>query len=376
MVTRRKFISYSAGLGMTAALNPLKWPGKNPTENNASLKILILGGTSFLGPHQIAYALDRGHQVTTFTRGKTRPTIYSDIFDQVESLIGDRENNLEALKGRQWDVVIDNSGHRVHWTQKTAELLKDEVGLYVYTSSTGVFYPYLDSDIHEDHPVVLAKPENLNEEQDMEYSYGVMKANSELRVREIFGKERSIIIRPTYMMGPGDRSDRFTYWPIRLAQGGEVIVPGKPDDPVQYIDVRDVAEWMIRLIEDSNVGTYNTVGPPSTTGMLAFVYGVHAAFSSSCEFVHIDDYEFLKAHDVRWAIPWILPEGENFGSARINFAKALENGLTYRPLATSCQDIFKWWNSGVVPEERKKELLHGKGSLYSKRKLLLEGWRK
>lgn len=339
------------------------------------LKILILGGTSFLGPHQIAYALSRGHSVSTFTRGKTQSTIYQKLFREVEQLIGDRENDLEALKGRQWDAVIDNSGRKASWTRDTAQLLKDKVGLYLYTSSTGVYYPYLGDDIKEDTKLVLTVPGGLNEEQQIEYDYGVMKANSELEARKAFGAERTIAVRPTYMMGPADRTDRFTYWPVRLRRGGEVLVPGKALDPVQYIDVRDVANWMIRLIENRTVGTFNAVGPASATGMQAFVYGAHAAFSSAATFVSIPDYDFLLKHKVPYAIPWIMPTGENYGSARTNPQLGIQNGLTYTPLANSVQDIYEWWDSEAVSDERRTRMISGAESLMAREAEILQAWK-
>ncbi|GJM32606.1 MAG: hypothetical protein DHS20C18_16070 [Saprospiraceae bacterium] len=340
------------------------------------LKILILGGTSFLGPHQIAYAMNRGHQITTFTRGKTEPTIYKKLFKEVEELIGDREDNLEALKGRKWDAVIDNSGRREKWTKDTAELLKDNVDLYLYTSSTGVYYPYLGSNIKEDTKLVLEVPDGINDYQKMEYGYGVMKTRSENVAKKIFGDDRTIIVRPTYMMGPADRTDRFSYWPVRLSRGGEVLVPGKNEDPVQYIDVRDVAGYMIRLIENRKSSTSNAVGPASATGMQAFVHGVHAAFSSPVSFVSIPNYQFLEEHDITDIIPWIAPIGENVGSALVNNERAIANGLTFTPLAKSVMDIYDWWHSDAVTEERRIKMVEGKDSIMRKEKDILATWKK
>lgn len=338
-----------------------------------TLNILILGGTSFLGPHQIAYALKRGHSISIFTRGKTQPTIYKKLFKKVEHLVGDRVNNLEALKGRKWDAVIDNSGHRAQWTKDSAELLKDNVPLYLYTSSTGVYYPYLGSNIKEDTKLVLTVPEGINEEQSLEYGYGVMKSNSENAAKKIYGEDRCIIVRPTYMMGPADRTDRFPYWPERLSRGGEILVPGKKDDPVQYIDVRDVAEWMIRLIENSNTGTFNAAGPASATGMHAFVNGAHAAFNSKADFVMVDNYDFLTKHKIPYSIPWIMPTGENYGSARVNIDHGVANGLTFRPLAKSIMDIHEWWHSDAVSEERRKKMVEQ--GLMAREKEILKAWR-
>jgi 2'-hydroxyisoflavone reductase len=334
-----------------------------------------LGGTSFLGPHQIAYALGRGHSITTFTRGRTQPTVHQELFRHVEPLVGDREDNLEALRGRTWDVVIDNSGNRAAWTAASAELLRDSVDLYVYTSSTGVYYPYRGSDIREDTEPVLVVPDGINEEQQMEYGFGVMKAKSEIEARRAFGNDRTLVVRPTYMMGPADRTDRFTYWPVRLASGGEVLVPGRGDDPVQYIDVRDVGEWMVRLAEDRVIGTFNAVGPPSATGMHRFVYGAHAAFSSAASFVMIPDYDFLIERRIPYVIPWIMPTGDNYGSARVNNERGIANGLVFRPLADSVQDIHEWWYSDAVSEERRTRMVSGERSLMAREADVIAAWR-
>ena len=338
------------------------------------MKILILGGTSFLGPHQIAYALQRGHQITTFTRGKTRPNIHGKLFDQVESLIGDRADNLRALENRKWDVVIDNSGHKSQWTKDTANLLQDNVENYVYISSTGVYYPYLSEDITESNSLVQQVPDRIDDIQKLEYGYGVMKTLSEQEAKKVYGEGRSLILRPTYMIGPGDRTDRFTYWPARLSLGGQIVVPGKHNDPIQYIDVRDVAEWIIRLIEKKTSGTFNVVGPISQTGMDAFVHGAHAAFSSAVNYIKISDYDLLKKYNVLDAIPWIMPIENNFGSAKINFDLAIENGLSLRPLAESIRSIHEWWNSGVISKERMEKLV-GPESLKGKESKLISEWK-
>lgn len=359
--TRREFLrrGLKAGIGLSVFSSPLfatapDIPYKT-SETPHPLNILILGGTSFLGPHQIAYALQRGHAVTIFTRGKTIPAVHKEVFKHVEHLTGDRENDLEALKGRKWDAVIDNSGRKAKWTKDAAELLKDHVDLYLYTSSTGVYYPYLKTDIKESTTPVLQVPEGISKVQFYEYDYGVMKANSEIEAGIAFGADRTIVVRPTYMMGPGDRTDRFTYWPVRLSKGGEVMVPGKMEDPVQYIDVRDVAQWMIRLIENRTTGTFNAVGPASPTGMHAFIFGVHAAFSSEVAFVMIPDYDFLLQQGILDKIPWIMPTGENYGSARINNKLGISNGLRFTPLADSARDIYDWWFSEAVPDERRQQ---------------------
>lgn len=380
--SRRKFLQTGltlgallplAGIPFNAAAAPRQYTDTKKALH--PLKILILGGTSFLGPQQIAYALNRGHRISTFTRGKTQPSVQKNIFDDVEQLIGDRENNLDALRGRKWDVVIDNSGNRLNWVKDTVELLKANTDLYIYTSSTGVYYPYFGKDIKEDTKPVLKVPVGITQTQKYEYDYGVMKANNENQVLNGFGKERTIIVRPTYMMGPGDQTDRFTYWPERLSLAGEVLVPGKPDDPVQYIDVRDVAEWMIRLAENRKAGTFNAAGPASATGMHAFVYGVHASFNSEVNFINISDYDFLTKHNILDPVPWIMPVGDNVGSALINTKFAVANGLTFRPLADSVRDIYNWWHSDAVPEVKRKKLISGPDTLMMKEKAIIAEWK-
>ena len=218
-------------------------------------------------------------------------------------------------------------------------------------------------------------PEGIDNVEAMEYGYGVMKAESEMEAINAFGDRRTIIVRPTYMMGPGDRTDRFTYWPIRIEKGGEILVPGKVNDPVQYIDVRDVAGWMIQLIENRNTGMFNAVGPASPIGMHAFIYGVHAAFGSAVSFVMVPDHDFLKKYNILDAVPWIMPTGNNFGSARVNNQLAIKNGLRYTPLASSCRDIFNWWYSDVIREDHRELLLDGSGSLMTREKEIIAGWK-
>ena len=342
------------------------------SEVDRKMKILILGGTSFLGPHQIAYALSRGHSVSTFTRGKTKPTIYNELFDQVEQLVGDRENDLKSLENGKWDLVIDNSGRNVDWTRKSAQLLKDKAELYLYTSSTGVYFPYLNGNIGEDTELVLKTPETLEDEMlKIEYDYGVMKSNSELETIKAFGKDRSIIVRPTYMMGPADKTDRFIHWPVRLAKGGEVLVPGKASDPVQYIDVRDVAEWMIRLGEEKLVGTYNAVGPQSVETISEFVQQAKSAFDAESTFVQVDNYDFLKENEVYYIVPWIMPDKYNYGSARVDNKKAMNAGLTIRDLNKSLTDLSEWWNAQDQErrdrfEQNPKTVLHREAEILKK----------
>jgi 2'-hydroxyisoflavone reductase len=312
-----------------------------------ALRILVLGGTSFLGPHQIRYALDRGHTITIFNRGRTEPRLFRDIFDRVEHIEGDRNESLDALKGRTWDAVIDNSGQRVEWARDAARLLAGSAKHYMYVSSTGVYLPYLTVGIDESVKPVLKDDPPLERP-----SYGVMKALSEIEVRNAF-PNGAIIMRPGYIVGPGDTSDRFPYWPVRLERGGDVLVPGKHGDPVQLIDVRDLTEFMIRLIEDGTTGTFNVVGPSARLSMAEFVYGAAASVSTPIRWHWVDDYDFLEQQKLPYAIPWIMPVGDETGSLSISNAAAKAKGLTFRPLATTVDDTLAWWHSDAVPAERR-----------------------
>ena len=188
------------------------------------LRILILGGTNFIGPHQVRAAVARGHEVTLFNRGITNP----DLFPDLETLIGDREGDFAALAGREWDVVIDNPANIPRWVRLSAEALSGSVGKYVFVSSTGVYVPYLTTDIHEDAPVdTIEDPET---EVVDGRTFGALKALAEDEARGAF-PDSHLVVRPTYIIGPGDPTDRYTYWPVRLAQGGEVLAPGNPVRP-------------------------------------------------------------------------------------------------------------------------------------------------
>jgi 2'-hydroxyisoflavone reductase len=339
------------------------------------MNILILGGTSLLGPYIVADALERGHSITTFTRGRTRPTVHQELFDEVEQLTGNRDGDLTALEGRTWDAVIDNSGYRVQWARDSAELLRDAVDLYLYTSSIGVYYPYTRDVLLETDTLNRDIPSGeLTEVQQLEYGYAVMKTRSEEVITEVFG-DRAILSRPTYMVGPGDRTDRFTYWPVRLPRGGEVLVPGKADDPVQFIDARDVAGFMVRLLEEGRTGAYNVAGPASPMGMHAFVHGAHAAFANPISYVTIPDYDFLAEQGVTEVVPWIPPVGDNYGTARASIEKAVAAGLDFTPLATTVRDTFEWWNSGVVSEERRVRMVSGEDSLMAREAEIIAAWR-
>ena len=373
--SRRDFIKKSIAAGIVIPLLGTSLLACE-TQKSKKLRILILGGTSFLGPHQIAYALKRGHSVSTFTRGKTKSSVHKELFSQVEQLIGDRNDNLKALEKGEWDVVIDNSGRNVKWTTDTAELLKDRAKLYMYTSSTGVYYPYLGENITEETKTLTKEPDTLeNEDEKLEYWYGVMKTNSENAAIKAFGKERTIIARPTYMFGPGDKTNRFIHWPVRLAKGGEVLVPGKADDLVQYADVRDVAEFMIRIAENNTIGKYNIAGPTKQQTMQEFANEAKGAFDVSTTIISIEDYDFLQKNKVHYLVPWIPPIGKNYGSSRTANKKAITAGLTFRNLKTSVKEMHDWWYSDALTQEERNKFEKDPNGILMNEQEILKKWK-
>lgn len=373
---RREFLESSLALGLAPLIPSHSLQDLiSLDESENKLNILILGGTSFLGPHQIAYALQRGHKVSIFTRGKTIPKIHQDLFSKVEKLVGDREDNLEALKNRKWDVVIDNSGRKTKWTEDTAQLLVDNVGYYMYTSSISVYYPFMGDDFSESRAVLTDIPGYAKEEEKPTYQYGVMKASSEVATINAFGADRSMIVRPTLIVGPGDRTDRFPYWMARLEKGGDIIIPGSPDEVVQYIDVRDLAEWMIRLLENKAAGIYNGAGPgfPMTTN--AFVHGIHASFTSPVNYIQIDDQAFLQENEIIGIQPWVIQLPEYAGMSKSDNRKAIAADLQFRPLSETVSATKEWWYSSAVTQERRDNILDGERSLMKREQEILAKWK-
>src|SRR5205807_6801887 len=261
--TRRHFIktSIAVGSGLGFALRSTSLFAEKSVK---SLRILILGGTGFTGPCQVRYALSRGHKVTTFNRGKTHP---GELPNEVEQLTGDRNGQLDALKNRQWDVVIDNPTTLPAWVRDAAQILKGNVERYVFISTISVYDDLKNRGPNEDSPLKKYDgPDPYKETiEAMKASgfktYGPLKALSEKEAEKWF-PGKTLIIRPGLIVGPRDESDRFTYWPVRIDRGGEVLAPGDPGDPVQFIDARDLAEWTIRMAENrENAGIYNATGP-------------------------------------------------------------------------------------------------------------------
>jgi 2'-hydroxyisoflavone reductase len=325
------------------------------------LRILILGGTGFIGPYQVQYALSRGHKITTFNRGKTHP---GELGGDVEQLVGDRNGQLDALKNRQWDVVIDNPTSVPVWVRDVAQVLKGNVDRYVFISTISVYADTSKPGTDETAPLAKytgADPYKESRETIVASKfqlYGPLKALSEAEAEKQFPKQ-TLIIRPGLIVGPRDETDRFTYWPVRLDRGGEVLAPGTPDDPVQFIDARDLAEWTIRMVENRETGIYNATGPATKLGIGEMLNKIKEANKSNCTLTWVNA-DFLEKQNVApWTdMPvWIPPRGEEAAGNKINISRALAKGLTFRPLTETAPDTLSWFKS--LPQDRQSKLRAG-----------------
>ncbi len=301
------------------------------------MRILIIGGTHFLGRHLVEAALARRHEVTLFNRGQSNP----DLFPQLETILGDREKDWDRLRGRRWDTVIDVAGYVPRIVRLSAEVLEPNVSRYVFISSLSVYADFRKIGIDESYPV--GKIEGESVEEITGETYGPLKALCEKAVREIYG-ERALIVRPGLMVGPHDPTDRFTYWPVRVARGGDVLAPQKPEATTQIIDVRDLSDFIIKLIEKNVSGVYNATGPEYelTMGKLLEVSKQVSGSNANFNWASVD---FLNQNKVEaWSdLPaWIPDDEEGVGFARIDSSKAIQAGLTFRPLEETVRDTLEW----------------------------------
>jgi len=306
------------------------------------VKLLVLGGTKFLGRHAVDAALAGGHDVTIFTRGQTNP----DLFPDVEHLVGDRDGNLDALAGRSWDGVVDTSGYVPRVVRQSAELLRDAVGRYVFVSSISVYDDFSEP-VDEGSPV--AQLEDPATEEITE-AYGALKAACEDVVEEVYG-DRSARVRAGLIVGPFDPTDRFTYWPRRIARGGDVLGPGSPTAPVQFVDARDLARWLVTLALRGPGGTFNATGPAEPITFEQLLARARDAIGSDANVVWVDERRVLDADVQPWTeLPLWLPGDEYAGMARADITRALAAGLTFRPLEETVVDTLAWDRS--VPGDR------------------------
>jgi 2'-hydroxyisoflavone reductase len=355
--TRRRLVQLAvlaaAGLALSARL---AGAAQTPVKR---LRILILGGTGFTGPHQVAYALARGHTVTIFNRGREA----NPWPGQVEELIGDRNaGDLKALEGREWDVCIDNPITLPFWVRDAGQVLGDKVGQYIFISTISV-YASNAAPADETAPTQAyagkdAMAETMQTLLDSKLAlYGPLKAASEQEAERRF-PGKTTIIRPGLIVGPGDETDRFTYWPVRLARGGWVLAPGETD-PVQFIDARDLAEWTIRMAEQRTLGVFNATGPAQVETMRDMLSGIGIPIRSDAHLTWVST-AFLEAEKVSpWSdLPvWVPGQGDTAGFARRNIGKAIGAGLTFRPLPITAVDTLAWFRT--LPAERQAKLKAG-----------------
>ncbi|MEM1144328.1 MAG: NAD-dependent epimerase/dehydratase family protein [Pseudomonadota bacterium] len=364
--TRRDTLKLS-GLGLGAlALAALTTPtradhhGASPKAKRP-LNILILGGTGFTGPFQVRYALARGHRVTIFNRG-SRSLNWPG---PVEELVGDRnEGNLESLKRRQWDVCIDNPTTLPFWIRDAGEVLQGNVDHFLFTSTLSVYRSNAIIGADETAETLRYRGDDAMAETmaslraNMGELYGPLKAESEREVARWFPKQNTII-RPTLIVGPGDKTDRFTYWPLRMMRGGQVLAPGDGKDPVQIIDARDLAEFTVRMAESQIGGAFNACGPDYPFTFEAMLHGIRAVTGVAAELKWAPD-EFLAEQGLNpWsAMPvWVPRQGEFGGFATWSNARAIAAGMTFRPFADTVAATLEWFKA--QPQERQAEIRSG-----------------
>jgi 2'-hydroxyisoflavone reductase len=354
--TRRRLVGLSTAALAQLAMAPLA-KASPPMKR---LRILILGGTGFIGPHEVDYALSRGHQVTVFNRGRQG----NPWAGRVEELLGDRNSgDLAALAGRTWDVCIDNPTTLPFWVRDAGKALVDKVGQYVFISTISVYAkndkPADESDaleVYKGGDPLSVTPQALA--AGVGNLYGPLKAASEAEAHRQFG-EKVTILRPGLIVGPGDPTDRFTYWPVRLARGGDVLAPGDGADPVQIIDARDLAAWTIRLCEQRIFGAFNATGPAQGLTMRGMLDGIGGAVGSDARLIWVPE-RFLDANQVSaWSdMPvWVPGHGDSAGFHRRDIRRALAAGLTFRPLRTTAADTLAWFKQ--QPADRQSKLRAG-----------------
>jgi 2'-hydroxyisoflavone reductase len=351
MTDRRDFLRHAALAGGALALRLPRATAFIPAAEKP-LNLLILGGTGLTGPHQVRYALARGHKVTVLNRGRRNDRLPAGVTE----LIGDRNlHQLDALKGKDWDAVIDNPTTLPFWVKDAGEVLKGHTNQYVFISTISVYdtskpQPGVNvssplMEYTKGDPLAVTQQDLM---KDVGGLYGAMKTASEREAKKWFG-DRTTIIRPTLIVGPGDDSFRFTYWPYRIANGGEILAPGDGQDHVQIVDCRDLAEWTIRMVENGTTGTFNAAGPASPLSMAEQLYGIRAAFDGNREVRFTwAPADFLAAQKVSpWGdMPtWIPRSDPDYAGMNADNRSAIAAGLTFRPLAVSAIDALDWFRA-------------------------------
>jgi 2'-hydroxyisoflavone reductase len=343
--TRRRFLqtsllgSAAVAAGCTAEISSDEMVNVGPWR---PLRILILGGTGFIGPHMVREALRRGHEVELFNRGRTD----SDLFSDLKLLVGDRDNGLGALAGGSWDAVVDNSGYIPRHVEDSAKLLAPVVSQYVYISTISVYGDF-SKPIYED--TAVGTLEDPTTEEVTGETYGPLKALCEQRVISEVGVNRTTVLRPTYICGPGDRTDRYSYWPVRTMRGGEMLWPGTPDDDIQIIDVRDLAVFTVDCLEKRIIGVFNTVTPKSSFKMGDLLEDSLAVTAANMMPTWVSAPFLKKQENVSLPI-WEDPNGESAQLLTVDGSRAAAAGLRNRPTRETARDTIAWWKT--LPAER------------------------
>lgn len=342
-ISRRTLIQAGAGTALALA------GGRLMAQAARERTLLVLGGTGFIGPHVTEVALASGWKVTHFNRGKRDP----DGVESVETLHGDRKGELDSLKNRRWDAVIDNTGYIPKYCKMSADLLAPNTGYCLYISSISAYASF-------EKPNDIGSPtgvlENKDQEEITNETYGPMKALCEQYVRDAYGR-RCSIVRPGYIVGPLDPTDRFTYWPVRFARGGEMAVPGTAADPIQVVDVRDLAAFMMGLVERQVVGDFNAVTPPGAITMGSLMDTSRKVTGADTQLTWIDEaFIAEKAAEVNLA-PWSAMKGPEAGGSLTGMQASADQGLKARPLEVTVRDTLAWHETR--PADRKAALKSG-----------------
>jgi 2'-hydroxyisoflavone reductase len=326
------------------------------------MKILVIGGTRFVGRTLVENAAEQGHDLTLFNRGKSNP----DLFPDVERITGDRDNDLELLKGRKWDIVVDTCGYVPRVVRKSAEMLKDAVDRYVFISTLNVYAGFSKPGIDEKSP--LGKIGDETVEEVTGETYGPLKVLCEHVIRQVY-PDSSILLRCGLIVGPYDPTDRFTYWPVRVQRGGEILCPSPQNMQVQFIDARDLAEFILHLSESRSAGVYNTTGPLEKLCMQEFLGICSAQTDSKASMTWVSE-EFITGNEVGHIPMWTPTDWR--GIFEVNCTKATGAGLKFRRLTETIRDTLSWHATrptdyemkvGLKPEKEKELLAKWHGSV-------------
>lgn len=305
------------------------------------MHLLVLGGTKFLGRHIVDAALAAGQEVTLFNRGLTDP----GAFPEVEHIAGDRDGDLMGLEGRTFDAVIDTSGYLPRHVRATTQMLRDAATNYCFISSISVYASFSEVGLQEDAPTdTLEDPDS----EDIKNDYGALKALCEDEVHEAF-EDAALIVRPGLIVGPHDPTNRFTYWVTRLAEGGDILAPGPAERPVQVIDARDLATWIVTELEDELSGTFNATGPEEPLAFDEMLAACGTVVGTDAHMEWVDERFLLDRGVEPWSeLPVWVPEGWD-GMLAVDISKALAAGLTFRPLEDTARDTYEWVRSLGAP---------------------------